>query len=303
MPHQLSRIAIAAVFTLTCGLSLADEPRTAPVKSNDFVRLLRSDEGQPLALETSIVGYENDSEARSRLRVDLIGAIHVGDRAYYETLNKAFETYDVVLYELVAQKDEVPRPGQRSVHPISALQVGMKNMLELEFQLDRIDYAQENMVHADFTPAEFSKSMEDRGESLAQMFFRMMGQSIAEQSKDPSESGDLRILFALLSENRTMKLKRIMAAQLADLTASSSVLDGPQGSTILTERNKRAMSVLKKTIKDGHKSIGIFYGAAHLPDMEKRLKDEFQLTRKSHRWITAWSLASPPAGQKPPDSP
>ena len=34
--------------------------------------------------------------------VDLIGAVHVGEKAYYEALNKQFEDYDAVLYELVA---------------------------------------------------------------------------------------------------------------------------------------------------------------------------------------------------------
>jgi hypothetical protein len=175
----------------------------------------------------------------------------------------------------------------------------MKNMLELEFQLDRIDYGADNMVHADLTPVEFSKSMRDRGESITQLFLRMMGQSIAEQSKDPSGSSDFRMLFAFLSTNRTVRLKRIMAEQLSDLTTASSVLDGPDGSTILTERNKRAMSVLKQSLKDGHTSIGVFYGAAHLPDMEERLETEFNLVRTDHRWVTAWSLTSEPTNKKP----
>ena len=303
IPRQLEGYTLAFLFAFSCGAAWADEPPAtatlaAPEQAkpaNTFVRLHRSADGDPLALQTSIVTYRLKGDADARLRVDLIGAIHVGDKAYYAALNKAFEEYDVVLYELVAGKGEVPQPGRRSAHPISALQLGMKNMLELEFQLDRIDYGKDNLIHADFTPNEFSKSMQDRGESMTQMFLRMMGQSIAEQSKDPSGSGDLRMLFAFLSKNRTLKLKRIMAEQLSDLTASTSALDGPEGSTILTERNKRAMSVLKKSIANGHQTIGIFYGAAHLPDMEERLRDEFDLVRNDHRWVTAWSLTSKPA--------
>ena len=300
---QLGRFAIVGIVAFTCDVSLADQPQKIKAKSDSFVRLHRSADGQPVALETSVVSYRPKGDAETRLQVDLIGAIHVGDKAYYDKLNKAFGQYDVVLYELVARKNEVPQPGQRSAHPISALQVGMKNMLGLEFQLDHIDYGKKNMVHADLTPTEFSKSMQDRGESMTQMFLRMMGQSIAEQSKDPSGSGDFRMLFAFLSKDRTIKLKRIMAEQLSDLTTSTSVLDGPEGSTILTERNKRAMSVLKKSIQDGHTTVGIFYGAAHLPDMEERLQDEFKLVRTDHRWITAWSLTSKQAKPERADSP
>jgi hypothetical protein len=296
---QLVRITIVALVVLSCGVSLADEPQTAKADSEGFVRLHRTKDGQPVALETSIVSYRPKGDTETRLQVDLIGAIHVGDKAYYDNLNKAFRKYDVVLYELVARKDDVPQPGRRSAHPISAMQVGMKNMLELEFQLDHIKYGKKNMVHADLTPTEFSQSMQDRGESMTQMFLRMMGQSIAEQSKDPSGSGDFRMLFALLSKNRTMMLKRIMAEQLSDLRASTAVLDGPDGSTILTERNKRVMTVLKESIEEGHTTIGIFYGAAHMPDMEERLLEEFKLVRTKHRWVTAWSLTSKPAGRKP----
>lgn len=305
MLDHLGRFAVAAAFFLACGIAQADDPdpQTTAVKGDSFVRLHRSAEGHPLALETSIVRYETKSDAPKRLKVDLIGAIHVGDRAYYDELNKAFGEYDVVLYELVARKNEVPQPGRRSAHPISALQLGMKNMLELEFQLDRIDYGKDNMVHADLTPTEFSQSMQDRGESMTQMFLRMMGQGIAEQSKDPSGSGDFRMLLAFLSKDRTTRLKRIMAEQLSDLTASTSVLDGPDGSTILTERNKRAMSVLKQSIMDGHTSLAIFYGAAHLPDMEERLKDEFGMNRTAHRWVTAWSLTPPPSHSGQADAP
>ncbi len=299
---HIARMAIVGVVLFSCGVSLADESKPSKAASEDFVRLHHSKDGQPLALETSVVSYGRKGDQEARLRVDLIGAIHVGDKAYYDELNKAFRQYDVVLYELVARKDEVPKPGQRSAHPISALQVGMKNMLGLEFQLDHIEYGKKNMVHADLTPTEFSKSMKDRGESMTQMFLRMMGQSIAEQSKDPSGSGDFRMLFALLSKNRTILLKRIMAEQLSDLTVATSVLDGPDGSTILTERNKRVMSVLKESIEDGHTTIGIFYGAAHLPDMEERLLKEFNLVRTNHRWVTAWSLTSKPKDSKPADS-
>jgi hypothetical protein len=90
-----------------------------------------------------------------------------------------------------------------------------------------------------------------------------------------------------------------MAEQLSDLRASTAVLDGPDGSTILTERNKRVMTVLKESIEEGHTTIGIFYGAAHMPDMEERLLEEFKLVRTKHRWVTAWSLTSKPAKRKP----
>jgi hypothetical protein len=48
--------------------------------------------------------------------------------------------------------------------------------------------------------------------------------------------------------------------------------------------------VLQKEIDKGHKRIGVFYGAGHLPDMEQRLADDFGLKRAGETWLVAWDL-------------
>ena len=170
----------------------------------------------------------------------------------------------------------------------------MKTMLSLQFQLDCVDYSKKNFVHADMTPQEFSASMDRRGESMLQIFLRMFGQSIAMQSRDPSRNSDAQLLSALFAkpERRALHLKRIMAEQFEDMEAAMAVLDGPEGSTILTERNKAALRVLKEQLEAGHARIAIFYGAAHLPDMEERLAADFQLKRSGTKWLTAWDLSA-----------
>ena len=98
------------------------------------------------SLETAVVTYRNDQGAR----VDLVAAIHVGDRAYFDALNRMFAGYDAVLYEVVKPAGmEVPAPGERADNPVSSLQRFIKDMLGLEFQLDQVDYRAKNFVHAD----------------------------------------------------------------------------------------------------------------------------------------------------------
>ena len=74
-------------------------------------------------------------------------------------------------------------------------------------------------------------------------------------------------------------------------------MSGPTGSTIITERNKRAFEVLGEQLKAGKKNVAVFYGAGHLPDMEKRLLGDFAMKRHSERWLTAWALEKPAAKQ------
>jgi len=260
-----------------------------------FVRVRRDADGKPLAMETAVVRYVPVGADREGLIVDLIGAIHVGDKAYYDELNKLFESYDVLLYELVAAEGtRVPKAGREgpSAHPVGAMQDGMSAILGLKHQLDSIDYTKANFVHADMSPEEFAKSMEKRGESFLQMFFRMMGQGMAQQAAkgDKAGSSDLDLLMALFSKDRATKLKLIFADQFEDLEGQMLAFDGPDGSTIITERNGKAFEVLDKQLKDGKKKIGVFYGAGHLPDMQRRLEKDFLLKRDSDQWLVAWEL-------------
>jgi len=292
MSVQRLQVTVAAIcLALFSSSVFADPP--ANEAGQEFLRLRRDEADELVALETAIASYQgavNDKQ----VQVDLIGAVHIADKAYYDELNKAFESYDVVLYELVAPRDTTPTPGQRSAHPVSFLQVAMKDLLSLQFQLDCIDYGKKNFVHADMTPEEFSESMNQRGESMMQMFLRMFGQSIAMQSREPGRNGDAQLLTALFAkpELRSLRLKQIMAEQFEDMEAATAVLDGPEGSTIVTERNKAALRVLKQQLDAGHARIAIFYGAAHLPDMDERLAADFQLKRSGTKWLTAWDLSA-----------
>jgi len=265
----------------------------------NWVRLRRDKKNKPVALEVAIVRYAAAKYAQQIPTkvpeyVDLIGAIHVGDLRYYQELNRRFRSYDALLYELVAPEGTVVERGHgtSNAHPLGALQNGMTSLLEVEHQLEKIDYTRANFVHADLSPSEFSKSMEKKNESVLQMFSRMMGQSIAQQSQQAAqgESADLDIFSALLSKDRPRKLKIAMAKQFASMESMLMGISGPNGSTLITERNKRALEVLREQQAAGKKKLGIFYGAGHLSDMHERLVDEFELQPIATVWLEAWDL-------------
>jgi len=67
-------------------------------------------------------------------------------------------------------------------------------------------------------------------------------------------------------------------------------LNDEKGSVILTDRNKVALKVLARELAAGKKKLAIFYGAAHLPDLEERMIEKMGFERKATRWVTAWKL-------------
>ena len=62
-----------------------------------------------------------------------------------------------------------------------------------------------------------------------------------------------------------------------------------KNSANLKKRNKAAIKILEDSLKQGKKDIVIFYGAAHMPDMSKRLID-LGFKPVATEWRQAWDL-------------
>ena len=290
----------------------AAAPETAsPVQ--EYVRIRRGERNIAEALETSIIRF-GDSAKYPGATVDLVGTIHLGEEEYYETLNKEFKQYDVLLFEAVMPAAAVQRglrPGgggkaARRFDPdqewsdakvglaaIGILQVGMKDALGLDFQLSAVNYMPGNFVHADMTQEEFESSMAVRGESFSQILSREMAKAALEQQKLNPIAQNLDLALSLLSSDRVFRVRRIAAMQLTKANEGTAFAEADGTSTIITERNAKAFSVLQQQLQMGRKKIGVFYGAGHFPDMEARLKTDFGLQRQGEKWLTAWELTAP----------
>lgn len=261
------------------------EPKEKPP---EFVRVLRTDK-KLQALQTAVVTYRKVGETDG-VEVTLIGAVHIAEPTYYSRLNQIFHSFDALLYELVADPDAgLPDPDERGVSPISTIQVGMKDALELTFQLDEIDYDAKNFVHADMTPEEFFTTMEKRKEGVLQMLFRSMGAGLATQSS--GKSSDLDLLTALVAKDRGRAMRRAFAEQMGNMDSQMAGITGEDGkSTLITERNSKAFQVMEREIKEGKKKLGIFYGAGHLKDMHQRLIEDYGMEAIKTEWLDAWDL-------------
>jgi hypothetical protein len=277
----------------------ADDDRSGQQgQKSPFLRMARDPNQEPAALQAAIARCTGSTSGRPGVTVDLVAAVHVADRSYYRQLNREFRKYDAVLYELVAEKGtRIPKGGvQRGGTSVSTLQHLMKDVLDLEFQLNEIDYSPKNMVHADMSPEQFAQSMRRRGESVLAMFLRMLGYAFTRQGGGAGGTSDVQLLLALFDKNRALALKRVMAEQFQDMEGMLTALDGPKGSTMISERNKVALRELRKQLDGGKRKIAIFYGAGHMPDLIKRLGDEFGLVHSSTRWLNAWNLTAKPKG-------
>jgi len=156
-----------------------------------------------------------------------------------------------------------------------------------------VDYQKKNFVHADLDAETFAKMQEEKGESiiglmLSQMIRQMTREMEGKGNPAAQEMSLLDLVDAFNSPDRARRFKLIFAKSMGDL---EDQMAGMQGTVLLTERNKKALSVLKDQIRGGKKDIGVFYGAAHLPDMESRLA-LMGFKRTGVEWRTAWDMTA-----------
>jgi len=279
---SLPRLVAAFMAFVVVAVAQADS-------QTQFVRIDLDEDAQPRALQMSVVTYAPTDDRI--LSVDLLSAIHIGDAAYYQELNTRFREYDVLLYELVAPQDAVAsnRLDKRK-GILSTTQTGMTKLLDLTFQLDEINYDQANFVHADLSPSELRASMEERGESLYVYFWRLFFASMDEYAKDPLGLRDIEMMSAMLSPGQDGSLKTMLAYEMTNIKQVQDILGEDSSSAVIGARNQRAIDVLGREIDAGAKRIGIFYGVAHMPDLEARLADQLGLRYEKTDWVDAWGL-------------
>lgn len=289
----LSRFLLLGFLTLaSTAISQAQDigdPVSAPAVS-DFLRF--SEDEETGRLEAAIVRYARADGSS----VELIGAVHVGDTAYYDFLNKRMETYDALLYEMVGNPEELKDAEKLAANqnPLRMIMRMVKGILKLDYQLDAIDYTKENFVHADLDMEEFSGLMAERGENM----FTILQNAMRSSAKNPDAAStaapfDLApILGALASPDSASALKLVMAKQFDSADVLLDAAESEGSTVILTERNKHVMKVISEQIAAGKKKLGVFYGAAHLADLERRLIEE-GYRKQANEWVTAWDIPKP----------
>lgn len=316
MPRR-TRLATALTFLVL----------TVAASAEGFIRVDEDD--RAARLQTAVTRYEKDGAT-----VDLIGAIHIADKEYYEALSARFEKYDVLLFEMIggerlgakrgetveterlnsiedkpaedvspvtdeaAPQDLLPEAGTspEAQEPAAApakkpdlsglhqIYNSICRYLDLAGQAESIDYMADNFVHADLTNEEFFQMQSERKESVVGFALKA-----AKNDKTQKQPDTFKLLRAIISGSPDL-LKLAIVHTLGAGDDQVAAFAGE--SVIITDRNIRCVEVMNREINDGRKNLGIFYGAAHFPDMEKRLLD-LGFKRTGQEWVTAWDIRKP----------
>jgi|GEM_PF-364365 len=267
----------------------------APAK-DAFLRFTK--EGARPGLQAAVLHYVKAGAPR----VDLVGAVHAADAAYFRETQRWLDRVDVVLYEMVKPKDSKPweraEDASRPESAVTAFQKALARLFDLTFQLERIDYRRAHFVHADMTAEEFTAAggagMTKEAEGMLARVKPLLAMAEAAM-RPPADASPERRASA---ERMRANVKEMLARMLGSVGSNAGRLlgGGEAGDLIIGQRDEVVMRRLDE-LPPGLSSVAIFYGAAHLSDLEKRLVER-GYARAGGRWVTAWDVL-PPAEAAP----
>lgn len=258
----------------------------------DFIRI--DEDATHAHLQTSLTSYTRGGQT-----VTLIGAVHIGDAEYYQALNVEFTRHEALLFELIGGEDAAkhlngkPRPAEevdgRPAEGLRDLYASFANTMQLSQQMDLVDYTPKNFVHADLTAAEYAAVTAEKGEDLL-AFTLESSINTAKVTEKPFGGMNMGLVMrAILSgDGSGLKLEYMKMMDQGD--ESAAALTGEN--IVIGDRNAKCMQVLARELATEKKTFGIFYGAAHFPDLEKRLV-ALGFEKDEHQWLTAWKVAKP----------
>ncbi|KAJ4958694.1 hypothetical protein NE237_025805 [Protea cynaroides] len=215
----------------------------------------------------------------------------------------------------------------RGFNILGCIQRQMARVLTLDFQLDCLDYQGENWYHADLDYETFKLLQLERGESFL-TFVRDMTlrstKAIVQPTSIPEDLGPWRSKLLWASRVLPMPLVGLLiigsvctdvgsqrseypeleALSRLDFGAAMKVFlakrltseftqltaDVEDKSVIIGERNRAATEAVQRAIEGGHNKIAVLYGGGHMPDLGRRLREEFDMVPSQVQWITAWSI-------------
>jgi len=125
----------------------------------------------------------------------------------------------------------------------------------------------------------------------------LLTHGLATAEDGPPAAGGL-LARALRRPDAAAWLKLALASGLTRPEMGGGALAGgaARASVLLGARNDAALAALEERVRKGDRRCALFFGAAHMADMEAQLAARGWRRRGQPRWLDAWRIAQPGAG-------
>jgi hypothetical protein len=196
--------------------------------------------------------------------------------------------------DITLESEFVPaeRRGRRT-EPDGGLQGRLAKALGVTFQLDEMDSGRPHWRNSDIGIDELRKLLDQAGPNAGLVLRMLEGNSL--------QARIVGLLLGLIGASDTLRtvVKVIVIDQLAaseEIMGGAGRMGGASGAmleamqkVIIEDRNRIVMEDLRTVLaaEPEKRTIAIFYGAGHMADFDRRLRDEFDLVAVDASWTPA----------------
>lgn len=234
----------------------------------------------------------------------LVAATHLGTKRYYEELQRFLDGQALVLFEAVRTGDGgTPDRGEGY-----SLQADLAKALGLTFQLDEIDYERPHFRNSDLSLDQLARIFGVQTNELATAAAPGQGEAgavefgalVQTMTGEGLLGGLARMGVSLLAASPRMQAatKVAMIEVLGQLPNDLAQISGlPAGMqrllrVLVEERNEAVVRDLRAALdqRPPPKSVGVFYGAGHMADLELRICRAVGYAPVEDRWLPAFDV-------------
>jgi hypothetical protein len=293
-PALLPRL-LAAASVLVFHAAARAETATAE-RTPSFLRSIETEEKQS-AIQTSSIEYRPESGKGPNIW--LVAVAHLGTPAYYAAIQKRLDAQTVVLFEGVGVGDQLKQGPGAATHD-NGIQKELADALGLKFQLDAIDYRRDHFINSDLAPDGVEERVHDRTGSKDDTKPNPAYDLIIGAIRGAPETMEmLRPMLGFITSSPEMReTVRLMLVEV--LARADEMVDLAKGispemkdlfDVLLTERNAIVIRDLRNQVArlGTGQTVAIFYGAAHMPEIARRLRKDLKYTAGPEQWDTAFT--------------
>lgn len=223
----------------------------------------------------------------------LIGVVHIGEPSYYHQLKDILHDCDLVYYEGIQWDDGWDRVG--SGEWIGSNMIGWNGELDRirEMQLEyseRLGLVDQNSIllpeshwqNADASIDEFNRIVREYNERILSLDKKSNEtEGMENKELEPEKQ---------LETDPIIRQRLYLATEIANSARkinSEAYKDAFE--LLVYKRNRIAMKKISSSFGEAS-TIGLLYGAAHMPDFLNTLQKKWGYQVVNHKWIPAWSL-------------
>ncbi len=302
---SLNRVLASVLSALTAGAVCRSEGAQPPARLADVQPYLRPVKGTNgvTALEVALRRLAPVRGAGPAIW--MVAVTHIATTNYYAQLQRFLDAQPLVLYEAV-RTEEGRMPKHREGY---SLQADLAHALGLTFQLDEIDYDRPNFRNSDLNLEQLTRilaantnavSEPGAGEGQPAAGAVEFGALVQAMSGEGLVGGLARLGVSVLASSTRLQaatkvaLIEVLGRLPNDLTQIAGLPAGMQRllRVLVEERNEAVVRDLRAALaeKPAPKSVGVFYGAGHMADLEFRVCQALDYAPIEDRWLTAFDV-------------